>query len=170
MSKKLDIVVRALEPDDYIDLTVLYSGPNVIAGSLHLPHPPQDLWRRRAEASDSEMPRLVAAVEGMVVGAVSLEIGEGRRRHSGSLEMAVRDDYQGRGVGAALLTAIVELAENWLGLQRLELVVFTDNNPAIALYKRFNFAVEGTLRQYAYRNGAIADVYTMARLAAAPEA
>ena len=170
MSKKLDIVVRALEPDDFIDLTVLYSGPNVVAGSLYLPHPPQDLWRRRTELSDSEMPRLVAAVEGMVVGAVSLEIGEGRRRHSGSLDMAVRDDYQGRGVGAALLSAIVDLAERWLGLQRLDLVVFTDNNPAIALYKRFNFTVEGTLRQYAYRNGSLADVYTMARLAAAPEA
>ncbi|MBA3470260.1 MAG: GNAT family N-acetyltransferase [Herpetosiphonaceae bacterium] len=170
MSKKLDIAVRALEPDDYIDLTILYSGPNVVAGSLYLPHPPQDLWRRRAEGSDSEMPRLVAAVEGMVVGAVSMEIGEGRRRHSGTIEMAVRDDYQGRGVGAALLTAIVDLAEHWLGLRRLELVVFTDNNPAIALYKRFNFTVEGTLRQYAYRSGGLADVYTMARLTSLPEA
>ena len=87
--------------------------------------------------------------------------GPGRFRRSSILTAAL---------SAALLTAIVDLAENWLGLQRLELVVFTDNNPAIALYKRFNFAVEGTLRQYAYRNGAIADVYTMARLAAAPEA
>lgn len=165
MSKKLDIVIRALEPDDYVDLATLYSGSSVIAGSLQLPYPAQDMWRRRTELADNEIPRLVAAVEGMVVGVVVLDIGEGRRRHSGSIEMAVRDDYQGRGVGAALLAAIIDLAENWLGLNRLDLVVFTDNNPAIALYKRFQFEVEGTLRQYAYNQGKLGDVYTMARLA-----
>lgn len=170
MSKKLDIVIRALEPEDYIDVATLYSGPNVVAGSLHLPHPAQDMWRRRLENTDTETPRLVAAVEGMVVGAASLEIGEGRRRHSGLIEMAVRDDYQGRGVGAALIEAMIDLAEGWLGLVRLEMVVFTDNTPALTLYKRHGFEVEGTLRRYAYRNGALADVYTMARLVQVAEA
>ena len=164
MSKKLDIVIRALEPDDFADLATVYGGPNVVAGSLQMPYPPQDMWRRRLEAVDNDMPRLVAAVEGMVVGIASLDVGEGRRRHAGTLEVAIRDDYQGRGVGGALLTAIIELAENWLGLTRLEVVVFTDNGPAIALYKRFNFEVEGTLRRYATRNGTLADMYTLARL------
>ena len=164
MAKSLDIVIRALEPEDYADLATIYGGPHVVAGSLHLPFPAQDLWRRRTENPDSEIPRLVAAVEGMVVGIATLDVGEGRRRHSGSIEMAVRDDYQGRGVGAALLEAIIELGEHWLGLTRLDLVVFTDNSPAIALYKRLHFEVEGTLRQYALRHGALSDAYLMARI------
>ena len=80
MSKKLDITIRALEPDDYVDLAMIYSGPTVVSGSLHLPFPPQDMWRRRLDSTDTDLPRLVAAVEGMVVGFVGLDIGEGRRR------------------------------------------------------------------------------------------
>ena len=167
--KELDIVIRPLEPDDYVDIAVLYNGPLVVAGSLQLPWTPQDVWRRRTEVAELDYPRLVAAVEDLIVGIIELEIGEDRRRHSGSLTMAVRDDYQGRGVGSALLTAMVELAEQWLGLTRLEVVVFTDNSPAIALYKRFNFVVEGTLRQYARRNGTLADAYMLARLASTPD-
>ncbi|GAA5526786.1 GNAT family N-acetyltransferase [Herpetosiphon gulosus] len=168
MSKTLDIIIRALEPDDYLDLATVFSGPNVLDGSLHVPFPSQDVWRRRVENPDTETPRLVATIDAMVVGIISLEIGEGRRRHAGDLELAVRDDYQGRGIGGALMAAMIDLAENWLGLSRLEIVVFTDNTPAITLYKRFDFAVEGTLRNYAYRGGKLSDAYTMARLAPTP--
>jgi putative acetyltransferase len=84
--------------------------------------------------------------------------------------MAVRDDWQGRGVGSALMAAAIDLADNWLGFRRLELTVYVDNAAALALYRRFGFEVEGTLRQYALRAGAFVDAYTMARLvsAAAP--
>ena len=78
--------------------------------------------------------------------------------------MAVRDDMQGRGIGAALMQAAVDVADNWLNLLRLELEVFVDNDPAVRLYTRFGFAVEGTLVRYAYRNGQYVDVYKMARL------
>ena len=37
MSKKLDILIRALEPDDFADLATVYGGPNVVAGSLQMP-------------------------------------------------------------------------------------------------------------------------------------
>ena len=35
---------------------------------------------------------------------------------------------------------------------------------AIALYKKFGFEIEGTLRRYAMRNGEYVDSYSMARL------
>ncbi len=55
-------------------------------------------------------------------------------------------------------------AERWLNLSRLELIVFTDNTPAIKLYKRAGFRVEGTLRKFAFRDGEYVDAHTMARL------
>ena len=58
----------------------------------------------------------------------------------------------------------------WLNLTRLELTVFTDNARAIALYKRCGFEIEGTLRQYAFRDGAFVDAYGMARVQTAKEA
>ncbi len=68
-----------------------------------------------------------------------------RRRHVGQIGMAVRDDWPGKGVGSALMQAADDLADKWLNLIRLELEVYTDNEPAVRLYKKFGFAVEGTL-------------------------
>jgi putative acetyltransferase len=85
-------------------------------------------------------------------------------RHVGSIGMAVRDDWQGRGVGTALMEAALDLADNWLNLTRVELTVYVDNAPAIALYEKFGFEVEGTHRRMAFRNGGYVDGYSMARL------
>jgi putative acetyltransferase len=78
--------------------------------------------------------------------------------------MAVRDDWQGQGVGTALMQAAIDLADKWLNLTRLELEVFVDNAPAIRLYEKFGFTIEGTLVDFAFREGQFADVYIMARL------
>ena len=47
--------------------------------------------------------------------------------------------------------------------KRLELTVFVDNAPAIALYERHGFTTEGTFRAYAFRDGVFVDAYAMAR-------
>ena len=78
--------------------------------------------------------------------------------------MSVRDDRQRRGAGSALLRAAIELADGWLNYQRLELSVYTDNLAAMHLYRKFGFAIEGTCRAYAFRDGGYVDAYQMARL------
>ncbi len=62
------------------------------------------------------------------------------------------------------MQAAVELADRWPNLTRLELEVFTDNEPAIGLYEKFGFVKEGTLRQHSFHDGAFVDAYVMARL------
>jgi len=88
----------------------------------------------------------------------------GRRIHVGQPGVAVHGAYWGRGIGRALLNAIIDLAENWLGLTRLELEVYTDNVAAIRLYEKAGFVREGTKRQYALREGTLVDAHVMARL------
>ena len=78
--------------------------------------------------------------------------------------MAVRDDWQGKGVGTALMEAALDLADNWLNLTRIELEVYIDNTAGIALYKKFGFEIEGTHRGYAFREGRYVDAYSMARV------
>jgi putative acetyltransferase len=73
------------------------------------------------------------------------------------------DAFQGHGVGRALLAAAIDLADNWLGLRRLELHVYPDNVVAIRLYETFGFVVEGTARDFAFQNGVFVDAL-MARL------
>ncbi len=62
--------------------------------------------------------------------------------------------------------AAVDLGERWLNLSRLELQVYTDNEAAIGLYKKFGFEIEGTLRRMSFRDGQYVDAYAMARLRA----
>lgn len=78
--------------------------------------------------------------------------------------MAVRDDWQGKGVGTALMRAAVDLADRWLNLMRLELEVYTDGEAAIRLYRKFGFSIEGTLIGFACRDGQYVDACLMARL------
>jgi putative acetyltransferase len=62
------------------------------------------------------------------------------------------------------MKALIDLADNWLNLERLELTAYTDNEPALRLYKKLGFEIEGTHRKYAFRDGAYVDSYCMARV------
>jgi len=77
---------------------------------------------------------------------------------------AVHDDFQGRGIGSALMAALVDVADSWLDLKRLELKVYVDNAPAIRLYQMFGFAVEGTYRGDALGAGQYVDSFFLAAL------
>jgi putative acetyltransferase len=162
----LEIQIRRATPDDAEALARLFSAPRAIAGTLQIPHMSVEYRRKRlAEADNSTYP-LAAVVNGEVVGQLTLHSTSSspRRKHAGAFGMAVRDDWQGRGVGTALMRACIDLADNWLNLRRLELEVFVDNEPAIRLYQKFGFAIEGRLVEYAYRNGEYVDVFAMGRL------
>jgi putative acetyltransferase len=160
---KTEILIRAMEPADLPDVTEAWNQPKAYAGTLQLPF--TSLEARQARyAANTGSTRLVAVIEGKAIGMIFLSREENRRSHVGSIGMAVHDAYAGRGVGTALMAAVVELADNWLQLKRLELGVYADNARAIALYERFGFEREGVYRAYAWRNGAYADSLAMARL------
>ena len=100
-----------------------------------------------------------------VLGLVMLTVESNpRRRHSGGLGIMVRTDCQGQGIGTALLEAVLDLADNWLMLRRVELEVYADNQRAVRLYEKFGFEAEGRKREAAVKNGAYVDLMVMARL------
>jgi putative acetyltransferase len=157
--------IRAFEPTDAEAIHEIFSCPKVIANTMQLP------WRSLEQRRDWLSQRrttghfLMAVIDGRVVGNLGLDAaGIPRRSHVATMGMSVHDDFQNRGVGKALMTAMVELADNWLGLRRIELEVYTDNAPAIHLYEKFGFVIEGTGRDYARRPGGFTDAYYMARL------
>jgi L-phenylalanine/L-methionine N-acetyltransferase len=166
MSGPAEITIRRAEPGDYEAVRQVMAGPRAIWGTMQLPFPSAESWRKRMAEPAEGLFSLVACVESEVVGQLSLFTypHSPRRRHMGQLGMAVRDDWQGKGVGTALMQAAVDLAENWINLSRLQLEVYTDNEPAVRLYKKFGFNIEGTLARFAYRDGQYVDAYVMARL------
>jgi putative acetyltransferase len=162
----VQVIVRHAEPDDYEAMHRIMSGPRAAAGTLQLPLQSAEAWRKRLAEPPEGLFMLVACAEGEVVGNLGLETSPNRPRvrHVGSIGMAVRDDWQGKGVGTALIGAALDLADNWLNLMRIELRVYVDNSAAVALYKKFGFEIEGTHRRLAFRNGEYVDAYSMARI------
>ena len=159
------ITVRAREMRDLEAVTEVMNCPGVVAGTLQLPlrslEERREWFTQRAPGTHS----FVAELDGRVVGQLGLHQDRApRRRHCASIGMAVHDDFQGRGVGSALMAAMVDLADNWLDLRRIELTVYADNPAAVHLYEKFGFAIEGTHRDYAFRNGEYVDAHAMARL------
>lgn len=87
-----------------------------------------------------------------------------RTRHSASFGLSVHADYQGRGVGSALMAEMIHTTDNYLNLVRLELVCHTDNLAAIALYEKFDFEREGLSRFDIFTEGKYRHGLRMARI------
>ncbi|MBB5204244.1 putative acetyltransferase [Inhella inkyongensis] len=162
------LTIRRAVPTDAPGFVRIVADPAVFGGLLQLPYPTEALWRQRIEAQaqvGSTDWILVAERGGVLLGHAGLHAvpGGARRAHVRSLGVAVAVDAQRQGVGSALLTALCDLADNWLGVLRLELGVYTDNAPAIALYERLGFVTEGVHRGDALRDGRYVDTLSMAR-------
>lgn len=164
--RKLEEVrVRPPHPDDALDLHEMLSHPAVGRTTLQMPSQELSKVEERVNNPQSNVYRYVAEVEGRAIGSISLVRPKNARRdHSGSIGMGVHPDYWGRGVGSALMEAVVDLADKWLNLKRVELDVNVDNAAGIRLYENFGFEVEGTRRFHAYGDGRWADSYFMARI------
>jgi L-phenylalanine/L-methionine N-acetyltransferase len=159
-----DITIRGYENADWESAADLLLQPRCIAGTLRLPHESRDAIKARLDHVDANRRRLAALVDSRVVGLLSLHRGEGRRIHTGEFGLFVHDDFHGQGVGRRLMAACIDLADNWLGITRIELSVYVDNAPAIALYESCGFEIEGTARNFCLRDGVLIDAYYMARL------
>lgn len=165
-TRRPTIKVRRAELRDAEDLQAVFSAPEARAGTLQMPLPSVEMWRKRLSESAPTDYLLVAEVDGVVVGNLGLHAASvsPRRKHAASIGMSVRDDWHRRGVGSALMVAALDIADNWHNYARLELTVYTDNVAALALYRKFGFEMEGTHKRYAYRDGRYVDAYAMARL------
>ncbi len=158
--------IRRAEPEDSVALHELHGLQKAYTGTLQLPYPSLADWRKRLAETTEGSYNLVAVVDGRAVGMLGLQTfpNRPRRRHAGTIGIAIHDEWQGRGIGSALVRAGVEMADKWLNLMRLELEVYTDNEAGIRLYERHGFEREGLLRRYAFREGRYVDAYAMARL------
>lgn len=125
-----------------------------------------DTWRARITAMQAEGvgAMFVAEDAGALVGFLSAQ-GDTRRRvrHVVHLFVAIRQSHVGQGIGTQLFVTMEAWARR-RGVHRLQLHVASENERAIALYRKMGFVTEGLHRHAVYVNKQYVDDYTMAKL------
>ena len=69
--------------------------------------------------------------------------------------------WQSKGIGRAMVDMIAGYCFMTIGLRKLWLMVYEDNERAIGIYKKAGFEVEGCLWKHAFRDGCFRDVLVM---------
>lgn len=108
--------------------------------------------------------RLIALDGSKVVGWCDIGVSEHEGfTHAGRLGMGVLNEYRGQGIGSRLLEETLSEARD-RGFERVELDVYASNIPAIRLYEKFEFQVEGRKRKARKLDGISDDLIVMAIL------
>lgn len=157
--------IREVELDDYRDISRIRKMEGVMENILATPEEPAGRVRNKILNLSEDDFWYVAEEEGHVIGIVMLKrYSNNRKKHVGVIGLMVDRNYQGRGIGNLLLERIINIADNKLGIKRLELNVFVDNERAIKLYEKHGFKVEGIQKYAAIKNNNYSDELMMARV------
>lgn len=160
----MKLIVRAMRREDTSDIYEIVNQHDFRFWTLALPYESFEAVAKWLEPRSPRDLHYAAELDGRVVGASALRPFYGRRAHAAEFWIGVHENYARMGIGSRLLAAMIDTADNWLAVTRLEMTVFTDNVAALALYEKFGFAIEGTHKSASFRNGELVDVYCMARL------
>lgn len=157
--------IRSIHPDDIPDLHAIMSHPQVVETGLHLYTTEYSDTQANFEKSKKGAHRLVGVHDGkVVVYGLLRQYLRPRLTHTGEPGVYVHPDYWGQGFGTQMFRKLIDLADNWLPLWRLNLETFSHNEPMQRLAEKFKFQLEGVRRQSAFVNGRFQDINYYARL------
>ena len=111
--------------------------------------------------------RLVARIDSEVLGWTALSPVSSRRVYAGVAEFSiyVAERARGRGIGAALLQALIVASEQE-GIWTLQSGIFPENTASLALCLRFGFRVVGARERIGSMDGRWRDVVLLERRSA----
>ncbi|TLM97768.1 MAG: GNAT family N-acetyltransferase, partial [Actinobacteria bacterium] len=118
----------------------------------------------RAHVEPENSALLVAVVDGVIAGLASLTGGTlAEDRHTGTFGLSVARDFRGRGIGTALIRALLSWARRHR-ITRVQCWSWASNPRAISLYERLGFEREGVARQAIVSAGRPVDAILLAIL------
>lgn len=110
-------------------------------------------------------PQYVATIKSQVIGWCNIiPKDDPVSKHVGVVGMGLLPEHRGQGYGSVMLQTAIQAAWRY-GLRRIELDVYSTNEPAIALYRKLGFKTEGVSKDGAHlmKEGYV-DVIRMALL------
>lgn len=149
--------IRPARTDDMPQVAAIYRRHVLHGCASFETEPPtlDEMVRRHVALCDAGLPYLVAATGGMVVGYAYAGPWRMRAAYRDTVENSIylRTDMAGRGIGGALLAALVGTCET-LGFRQMVAVVGDSANlPSIRLHQRHGFRMVGTLQAVGFKHG-----------------
>ncbi|MGB3720860.1 MAG: GNAT family N-acetyltransferase [Proteobacteria bacterium] len=162
-----DLRIRPATPEDIPAITEIYR-PAVLTGtaSFELEPPSVDEMRRRFETITSGgYPYLVAEHEGAVIGYSYASAYRTRPGYRFSVEDSVYvvEGQQGKGVGRALLSRLIEECTARGYRQMVAIIGDSAQWASIGLHRKLGFTFVGTLHSIGYKHGRWLDTVIMQR-------
>ena len=162
-----DVKVRDAEEADMPALQRIYAR-HVLSGLATFEETApsiEEMAARRRAALDLGLPYLVAEAEGAILGYCYAAPYRSRPAYRYAIEdsIYVADGFGGKGVGTALLSALVARCETGPWRQMLAVIGDSGNLASIGLHLRFGFELIGTLRAVGFKFGQWVDTPVMQR-------
>ncbi|MCJ7771530.1 MAG: N-acetyltransferase family protein [Desulfobacterales bacterium] len=137
----MEYIIEKMISDDWHQVRSIYiEGISTEHATFEPDIPEWDAW----DANHLPHSRLVALLDGYIVGWAALSRVSNRRVYSGVAEASiyVGATYQGKGVGAALLSALIKDSEE-NGFWTLQAGIFPENKSSLGLHRQFGFREVG---------------------------
>ena len=130
-----------------------------------VPPPVAEMAERRAAVLQAGLPYLSAEIDGAVVGYAYATAYRPRPAYRHTIEdsIYVAHGLGGRGIGSALLQALIARCELGAWRQMLAVIGNSGNTGSIALHRRLGFESTGTLHAVGFKLGRWVDTVLMQR-------
>lgn len=159
--------IRDADEADMAAVQAIYA-PHVLTGLASFEEEPPsvaEMAARRREVLERGLPWLVAELDGRIVGYAYATGYRRRRAYRFTLENSVyvADGFLGRGVGTALLAALIARCEAGPWRQMIAVIGDSANAGSIALHRRLGFMTIGILPAVGFKHGRWVDSVFMQR-------
>lgn len=158
--------IRSAAEGDVPAITEIYNQV-ILRSTATFDTVPKDPEERRLwiHGRGPQHPVLVAEEDGSVLGWASLDPWSDRCAYSATAvdTLHVKEDARGRGVGTALLSALLDSARE-RGIHTVLARIESGNEASIRLHERFGFRTVGVMREVGRKFGQLLDVHLMQKL------
>lgn len=174
--KSENLKLRPVEEDDLLDLYVIRSDPAVAAQFFDwrpVTRTGQREWYESIRRAPDKLAFVLVGADPTAQGRTEqsqhIVIGFGQivdiDHRNGTCEVGgfmIRPRLQKRGFGEELIKRILSFCAKDIGMRKVCLEVFEDNEVAIEIYKKVGFRIEGTLETHVWKDGSWRNVLMMA--------
>lgn len=157
--------IRALEREDLKFIHEINNERNTMAYWFEEPYESLDelisLYDKHIH--DTHERRFVIDVEGNFAGVVELVWIDFIHRNC-EIQIIILENFRGLGYAQQALKKGIEYAFSILNMHKVYLYVDTSNAPAVHIYKKIGFEIEGNMKEQFFSNGTYRDSYFMGLL------